>query len=364
MAGLDTKWVVGLCLLALLAGCGAEHPTEKNHPRVRVQQVQNSEFAASVTLTGDVQARVQTDLSFRVGGKIIQRMVDVGDRVAARQVLARLDPKDLQTNVDSANAAVFAEQARVKQTSAAFVRQQKLLPKGYTSQSEYDSAQAALHSSQSALSAAQAQLANAREQLGYTALVAEVPGVITARQAEVGQVMQATQPIFSLAQDGERDAVFNVYESLVMQPPGQETIHIALLDNPKVTTTGKVREVTPVVSAQSGTVQVKVKLDSLPAGMELGSVVSATARANAKASVVLPWSALAKDLRDPAVWLVGADGKAQLHKVKVGRYLTGKVIISEGLEGGEQVVVAGGQLLYPGVPVEIAGKTTGQEQQP
>jgi len=350
MAGLDTKWVVGLCLLALLAGCGAEQPTEKNHPRVRVQQVQSSEFAASVTLTGDVQARVQTDLSFRVGGKIIQRMVDVGDRVAARQVLARLDPKDLQTNVDSANAAVFAEQARVKQTSAAFVRQQKLLPKGYTSQSDYDSAQA--------------QLANAREQLGYTALVAEVPGVITARQAEVGQVMQATQPIFSLAQDGERDAVFNVYESLVMQPPGQETIHIALLDNPKVTTTGKVREVTPVVSAQSGTVQVKVKLDSLPAGMELGSVVSATARANAKASVVLPWSALAKDLRDPAVWLVGADGKAQLHKVKVGRYLTGKVIISEGLEGGEQVVVAGGQLLYPGVPVEIAGKTTGQEQQP
>ncbi|KTC37392.1 MAG: efflux RND transporter periplasmic adaptor subunit [Pseudomonas sp.] len=364
MAGLDTRWMVGLSLLALLGGCGAEQPTEKDHPRVRIQAVQNSEFAASVTITGDVQARVQTELSFRVGGKIIQRLVDVGDRVAARQVLARLDPKDLQTNVDSANAAVFAEQARVKQTSAAFVRQQKLLPKGYTSQSEYDSAQAALRSSQSALSAAQAQLANAREQLGYTELVAEAPGVITARQAEVGQVMQATQPIFSLAQDGERDAVFNVYESLLMQPPGQEIIHITLLDNPKVATTGTVREVTPVVSAQSGTVQVKVKLDSLPAGMELGSVVSATARAHAKASVLLPWAALTKDLSEPAVWLVGDDGKATLHKVKVGRYLTGKVIISDGLKGGEQVVVAGGQLLHPGVQVEIADQTAEQGGQP
>uniref|UniRef100_A0A1I7YHH3 Efflux transporter periplasmic adaptor subunit n=1 Tax=Steinernema glaseri TaxID=37863 RepID=A0A1I7YHH3_9BILA len=123
-------------------------------PRVAVQQVKAGDFAASVTLTGDVQARVQADLSFRVGGKIIERNVDVGDHVSANQ------------------------------TSAAFVRQQKLLPKGYTSQSEYDAAQAALRSSQSALKAAQAQLANAREQLSYTALIAEAPGVITARQAE------------------------------------------------------------------------------------------------------------------------------------------------------------------------------------
>ena len=238
MAAFNSKWIVGLTLLLLLGGCGAEKPGEKERPRVRILEVQSSDFAPSVTLTGDVQARVQTELSFRVGGKIIQRMVDVGDRVTAQQVLAKLDPKDLQTNVDSAAASVFAEQARVKQAGAAFVRQQKLLPKGYTSQSEYDSAQAALRSSQSALSAAQAQLANAREQLSYTELVAEAPGVITARQAEVGQVVQATVPIFSLARDGERDAVFNVYESLLMQPPGQETIHISLLDNPKVTTTG------------------------------------------------------------------------------------------------------------------------------
>lgn len=178
--------VVCLGLLYMLTGCSKEEVPE-TLPRVGVQQVQPTDFAARVTLTGDVQARVQTDLSFRVGGKIISRSVDVGDHVKANQVLARLDPKDLQNNVNSAKAEVFAAQARVTQTSAAFVRQQKLLPKGYTSQSEYDSAEAALRSNQSALKAAQAQLANANEQLSYTALVSEAAGVITERQAELAR---------------------------------------------------------------------------------------------------------------------------------------------------------------------------------
>ncbi|MGY2287004.1 efflux RND transporter periplasmic adaptor subunit [Pseudomonas gingeri] len=354
MKGHLVRWEMALVLVALLSGCGHEKPPEPERPRVFVEQVQRKDFGAAVTLTGDIQARVQTDLSFRVGGKIIQRSVDVGARISARQVLAKLDPKDLQTNVDTAQAEVNAEQARVQQTSAAFVRQQKLLPKGYTSRSEYDAAQAGVLSARSALTAAQAQLANAREQLGYTSLIAEAPGVITARQAEVGQVVQATMPIFSLARDGERDAVFNVYESLLVEPPDDQPITVTLLDNPAIKAVGKVREVTPAVSAQSGTVQVKVALGELPAGMDLGSVVSATATAPARSSIELPWSALTKDVSDPAVWLVDADGKVSLHRVKVGRYLTGHVMISEGLEGGEKVVVAGGQLLHPGMRVEIA----------
>lgn len=346
--------LVCLGVLLVLTGCGEKKAAEAELPRVGVQRVQPSDFAASVTLTGDVQARVQTDLSFRVGGKITARSVDVGDHIKANQVLARLDPKDLQTNVDSAKAEVFAEQARVTQTAAAFVRQQKLLPKGYTSQSEYDSAEAALRSSQSALKAAQAQLANAREQLSYTALVAEADGVITERQAEVGQVVQATVPIFSLARDGDRDAVFNVYESLLVAPPSERAITVRLVDDPKIQTEGHVREITPTVSAQSGTVQVKVALKNVPAGMELGSPVTATANAQGRPSIELPWSALTKDLHDPAVWLVGEGDKVSLQKVKVIRYLTGKVVVGEGLKGGETVVVAGGQLLNPGMQVQVA----------
>lgn len=347
--------LVCLGLALSLAGCGEKAAVEPQRPRVAVQKVEPRDFAATVTLTGDVQARVHSDLSFRVGGKIISRSVDVGDHVKANQVLARLDPKDLQTNVDSASAEVMAARARVTQSAAAFVRQQKLLPKGYTSQSEYDSAEAALRSSRSALKAAEAQLANAREQLSYTALVADAAGVITERQAEVGQVVQATVPIFSLARDGGRDAVFNVYESLLLGPGSEQSIVVSLLDNPKIQAKGHVREITPTVSAQSGTVQVKIALDEVPAGMELGSAVSATGNPRGKPGVELPWSALTKDVHDPAVWLVDPEHKARLQKVTVGRYLTGKVVISEGLESGQQVVVLGGQLLHPGMVVEIAG---------
>lgn len=342
--------VGGLGLLLMLAGCDKEEAAPVL-PRVAVQQVQSTDFAARVTLTGDVQARVQTDLSFRVGGKIISRSVDVGDHVKANQVLARLDPKDLQNTVDSAKAEVFAEQARVTQSSAAFIRQQKLLPKGYTSQSEYDSAEAALRSSQSALKAAQAQLANANEQLGYTALVSEADGVITARQAEVGQVVQATMPIFSLAVDGDRDAVFNVYESLLVKPPSDEGVVVSLLDNPEVKAEGRVREITPTVSAESGTVQVKVALRNVPAGMQLGSPVTATGNAQGRPSIELPWAALTKALHEPAVWVVGEGDKVELRKVQVSRYLTGKVVIADGIKGGETVVVGGGQLLHPGMQV-------------
>ena len=354
MAVLRPVQIVSLAALLVLSGCGEKKASEAELRRVAVQKVQPSDFAASVTLTGDVQARVQADQSFRVGGKIISRSVDVGDHVNANQVLARLDPKDLQANVDSAKAEVFAEQARVTQASAAFVRQQKLLPKGYTSQSEYDSAQASLRSSQSALQAAQAQLANARDQLSYTALVADAAGVITERQAEVGQVVQATAPIFSLAHDGDRDAVFNVYESLLVAPPSSETIIVSLVDNPKIQAQGHVREITPTVSSQSGTVQVKVALRDVPEGMQLGAAVSATGHAQGKPSIELPWSALTKALHDPAVWLVGEGNKVSLQQVKVSRYLTGKVVIADGLKEGEVVVVAGGQLLTPGMQVEIA----------
>jgi len=353
--------VVCLGLLCMLAGCSKEEEPE-TLPRVGVQQVQPTDFAARVTLTGDVQARVQTDLSFRVGGKIISRSVDVGDHVKANQVLARLDPKDLQNNVNSAKAEVFAAQARVTQTRAAFVRQQKLLPKGYTSKSEYDAAEAALRSNQSALKAAQAQLASANEQLGYTALVSEAAGVITARQAEVGQVVQATMPIFSLAVDGDRDAVFNVYESLLVAPPGNAEILVRLLDDPKVQARGVIREITPTVSAQSGTVQVKVALKDVPAEMQLGAPVTASTSTVGRPSIELPWSALTKALHAPAVWVVGEGDKVELRKVEVGRYLTGKVVIASGLQAGETVVVNGSQLLHPGMQVEkVDAKRPGGE---
>ena len=354
MAGPRMKCVLGLSLLALLTACDKKGPIEPLAPRVYVQQVSTREFAPPIQLSGDIQVRVETQLSFRVGGKIIERKVDVGDHIQAHQVLARLDPKDLNIQVQTAQASVNAQQAQVVQTRAAFVRQQKLLPKGYTSQSEYDAANAAQLSAQSALAAAQAQLANAREQLSYSNLEAEAPGVITARQAEVGQVVQATMPIFTLARDGARDAVFNVYESLFIEPPKDPSVQVTLLSNPTIKVNGQIREITPTVSAQSGTLQIKVQLDALPKGMDLGSIVTVNLTPPASRSIELPWSALTKDISEPAVWVADEHNTVRLQRVKVGRYLTASVIVSEGLKDGENVVVAGGQLLHPGMKVEVA----------
>ena len=354
MAGPRNTGIFGLSLLLLLTACSKEGPTEPLSPRVYVQQVNTREMAQPILLSGDIQARVETQLSFRVGGKIIERKVDVGDHIQANQVLARLDPKDLKIQVDTAQASVNAQQAQVVQTRAAFIRQQKLLPKGYTSQSEYDAANAAQLSAQSALAAAQAQLANAREQLSYSNLVAEAPGIITARQAEVGQVVQATMPIYTLARDGARDAVFNVYESLFIEPPKDPSVYVTLLSDPTIKVKGQIREITPTVAAQSGTLQIKVQLEALPKGMELGSVVSVNLTSAPSPSIELPWAALTKDVSEPAVWVADAQNTVRLQRVKVGRYLTGSVIIREGLKDGENVVVAGGQLLHPGMKVEIA----------
>ncbi|MBS5838254.1 MAG: efflux RND transporter periplasmic adaptor subunit [Pseudomonas sp.] len=362
MAGPRSMGMLGVSLVVLLTACGKEAPKEPLSPRVYVQQVNTREFAPPIQLSGDIQARVETQLSFRVGGKIIERSVDVGDHIQAHQVLARLDPKDLKIQVATAQASVSAQQAQVVQTRAAFIRQQKLLPKGYTSQSEYDSANAAQQSAQSALAAAQAQLANAREQLSYSNLEAEAPGVITARQAEVGQVVQATMPIFTLARDGARDAVFNVYESLFIEPPKDPTVQVTLLSNPQIKVKGQIREITPTVAAQSGTLQIKVQLDELPKGMDLGSIVTVNLTPPPSRSIELPWSALTKDVSEPAVWLVDGTNNVRLQRVKVGRYLTGSVIINEGLKDGEQVVVAGGQLLHPGMQVEIAPTPAGGTQ--
>jgi RND family efflux transporter MFP subunit len=342
-----------LSLALVLTGCGDSPAPPEYVPRVKVQAVQLQDHAVSASLTGDVQARVQTQMSFRVGGQISERLVDVGDRVKPGQVLARLDRQDQLNNLRSAEAAASAERARLKQADADLWRQQQLLPKGYTSRSEYDAALAAQRGAKNSLAAVEAQLSDAREQLGYTDLKADAAGVITSRQAEVGQVVQASAPVLGLARDGDRDAVFNVYESLLAIPPGQP-IDVVLLDDPSILARGEVREVTPTVSAETGTVQVKIALIDPPPQMTLGATVSASVRYQATPSVEVPWAALTKSGKKPAVWVIGENEKADLRVVQVGRYLTGKVLIAGGLEDGDRVVVAGGQLMHPDQTVEIA----------
>ncbi|AVI84524.1 efflux transporter periplasmic adaptor subunit [Pseudomonas syringae pv. tomato] len=346
--------VLGFISLLSLGACSAGKPAEKALVRVAVQPVASLDVASSVMLTGDIQARKVTEQSFRVSGKLVKRYADVGDRVRAGQVLARLDPREQKTDLASANAEVAVRESRLHLAEQNYQRQQLLLPKGYTNLSEYQKARSVLDSARGDLAALRAQQANARDQVGYTELFAVADGVITARHAEEGQVVQAATPVFNLAHDGQREAVFSAYESLLGADQTEGTVTISPLGQPSIQLSGTIREITPIVSAASGTLRVRVALPDAAIAPALGSVVSARVQTRSQRAFALPWSALSRTQGQPAVWRLDDQSKVRLTRVKVLRYEQGQVIVSEGLNEGDRVVSRGLQFLYPGQQVEVA----------
>ena len=212
---------LAFAMLWPLAACndGSGAPGERA-ALVRTVLIQPRDGQASLTLTGEVQARFRADLSFRVSGRVLARQVDVGTHVNAGDLLARLDPAEQQADFDAATAGVAAAVAQLRVAQATFDRQSQLLSSGFTTRVAYDQAQEQLRTAEGTLESAKAELGRSREALGDTELHARAAGVITARSLEVGQVVQAAQPVFTLAQDGEHDAVFDVPKSMFLGDSG------------------------------------------------------------------------------------------------------------------------------------------------
>jgi len=301
---------------------------------------------------GKVQARFRADLSFRVTGRVRERLVDVGTHVQPGDLLARLDAAEQQADVDAASAALTTAEAQLRVARATFDRQNHLISTGFTTRVAFDQAQEGLRTAEGSLEAAKAQLGTAQDALGYTELRADASGVITARSLEVGQVVQAGQPIFSLAQDGERDAVFEVYEAIFFGDFDGDSVSLALVSNPDVKASGRVREVSPAINPKTATIRVKVTIQNPPEAMILGSAVAGIARRKPVAQIALPWTALMATGSKPAVWVIDPSTKtAVLKPVTIARYEAGAVLIKEGLEPGERIVVDGGKLLSSGQSV-------------
>jgi len=315
---------------------------------VQVETAKLADYAPMVRLTGEVRAQVESDLSFRVGGRITERLVNVGDHVTADQVLARLDPQQQQATLTAAAAAVQSAEAVLREATSSYERQKALLAQGYTTKREHDQAQEASRTAQAALDTAQAQLGTARDHLSETVLRAGVAGVITARNAETGQVVQAAQTVFSIAQDGPRDAVFNVYESIFTRELANPAIALTLVSDPSVKATGTVREVSPTVDRATGTVRAKVAIQHPPAAMTLGAAVVGEGQFQSRKLVVVPWSALSSGNGQPAVWTVDPQTRAvSLRPITIEGYGTSQVAVREGLQPGEIVVTGGAQFLRP-----------------
>ena len=344
----------GSRFLAILAATplAACHPSSvSKRPPLPVQAItaKVTNYAPRLSLTGEIAARVSSDLSFRVSGRVIERKVDVGAHVTAGEELARLDPAAAKADLDAANAAVASAEALLKQNQSAFDRQKQLLVSGFTTRSGFDTAEQNLRTAQSALDGAKAQAATAADALTYTVLKAGKPGVVTARQIEVGQYAPAAQTAFTIAEDGPRDAVFNVFESIFLTHPDGGDIKLTLVADPRLVAHGRVREVSPTVNTRTGTVKVKVDVVDGGDKMPLGAAVIGEAGLAPRKVVELPWSAAASDAGKLAVWVVDPASRAvSLKRVTAQGFGDETLILDGGLSGGEEVVTAGGKFLYPG----------------
>ena len=349
LLGLGATLAIAL-LAAPLGGCNNGSASSiKPVAFVRTEIVRPRDHQRSVTQTGEVQARYRADLSFRVSGRVIERFVDVGFHVEPGQVLARIDPAEQQADVDAASAAVIAAESQLRVARATFERQKTLIAKGFTTSTAFDNAQAGLRTAEGTLDSAKAQLGTAKDALGYTELRAGAAGLITARGLEIGQVVQAAQSVFTLAQDGDRDAVFDVDESIFLGDFESGQVSLTLVSDPNVTAVGQVREVSPALDPKSSTVRVKVAIQNPPAGMTLGSAVAGTVKRKPVSQIALPWTALMAIGSKPAVWIVDpATDTVSLKPVSISAYEAGAVLINGGLEPGARVVVDGGKLLSSG----------------
>lgn len=341
-----------LPVLLLLGACGQEAAVPRPATLVRTEVVGLKPRQTVIRLTGDIQARVITELSFRVGGRLTERMVDVGAHVDAGELLARIDPTEQQADLEGSKAAVSAAEAQLRVAAATFERQKTLMASGFTTRVSYDQAQEALRTAEGSLETAKAQLGTSSDALTYTELRASAAGVITARNVEVGQVVQSAQSAYTLAQDGARDGIFDVYESIFLGHPESDVILMTLVADPSVSAQGRIREVSPTVDPKTATVRVKVAIQDAPAAMTLGSAIAGEGREKSTGRIILPWNALTAAADGPAVWVVDPKSKAvSLKTIVVETYETNAFVVRSGLRAGERVVTEGGKLLRPGLIV-------------
>ncbi len=368
-------WMLGLLMSfgASAGGCRQKEQARTDHSLpVSTQVVEVVSYPHTESLTGEYRARVQSALSFRLGGRIASRAVDVGDRVTSGQLLATIDSLQQIADVTAARAALRSAEAAWQQAAANAKRIEQLLPSQSATQAEFDDAKAAELTAQGSINISQSVLARAENQLSFTELRAPADGIIIERAVEVGQVVNAAQSVFTLAVDGEREAVFDAFQRHVSERPIEDKVELTLVSNPQIKTMGIIREIAPSIDQKNGTVRVKVAIPNPPEQMTLGAPVMGIAQFAPTQVVRLPWTALARRDSHAAVWVVDPNSSTVSERVvEVESYASGLLLVTGGLQQGEIVVTEGTQRLRPGQKVkpltaasrQADNETAGQTEQ-
>jgi RND family efflux transporter MFP subunit len=304
---------------------------------------------------GEVKPRYESDLSFRVAGKVLSRLVDVGASVKQGETLAILDTQDYQNRLRSAEADVSSAEAERVEALGAEGRQAKLLKDGWATRASYDTVVRNLRTAEARLAAATANLDLTRDQLKYTDLRADFDGVITAVGAEAGQNVNAGQMVVKLARPDDRDGVFNIAEAVFAARP---EVIVWPLSNPNLTVRGVVREISPVADPATRTFTVKVTLQNPPPQLRFGMSIGGRLKGNAALSIALPLSAVFEKNGSPAVWVVDHQSSSLiLRTITIARYEANTAIVDSGLAKEEIVITAGVNTLTVGQKVRLADAT-------
>lgn len=355
------RWPV--TAMGLLAGgltvaliSGGSKPVAKD-PRLQSPRVEIFEAVAARSnnrnFTGIVEARVQSDLGFRVGGKILERSVDLGQRVQKGQVLMRLDSVDLKLALAAQQANVEAARARYTQSKADEARAAALVKTQAVSRQEYDQARAALDSSKAQLDAAEAQARVSNNSSGYAELLADADGVIVRTLSEPGQVVAAGQTVIQLAHDGPREALIHLPEAVRLDIG---TTASARLYGREQVYQAKLREQSDAADPASRTFASRFVLEGEAAVAPLGSTVTIallTTKHPENKFVRLPVGAVYDRGNGPGVWIVDGKSEVKFRSIRIDSIGQEEVVASGGIETGQKVVALGAHLLHEGQVVNV-----------
>ena len=352
-----TAALAALTLSATLLGCSPQTDTTAPQPRpVRTTTVEQREAGVPITLTGRIEAEDEVALAFRISGRVLENDRKLGDRLEPGQVVARLESQNERNALRAAQANLVASQGQLTQARNHFERQDTLLKQGWTTRANHDQAKQAQQTAESQVDAAEAQMKTAYDLVGFTELKADAPGVVTTVGPGAGEVVQAGQMIVRVARRDGRDAVFDVPAQVIRTAPSDPRITVSLTDDPKITTTGRVREIAQQADPVTRTFAVKVGLNNPPPEMRLGATVTGRMEIDSVPVIDISATALTKFNSQPAVLIADqANRTVSIRNVDVLRYDPARVAVSGGLTTGEVVVTAGVQALHPGQKVRLLG---------
>ncbi len=352
---LITKFSV-IAMALLLVACSEKPPVVEDIRPVRAIQIAPAGAENVVELAGDIQPRYESRLGFRVGGKVIARQVEIGSVVKRGQLLMQIDPRDLQLSQSQANASVNAAASNLSLAKAEYERYRELRQKNFVSQAVLDAKEAAYKSALANHEQSNAALNIATNQNSYANLVADADGVVTALQAEAGQVVAAGTPVVQLARTGEKEARISIPEDQVEMVRQVKEMQVRIWANQALVLRGQLRELSPVADPATRTYTAKISIPNAPPEVRLG--MTATVRFITKADknlIRLPLTALLNEKNQTSIWVI-ENGAVKSVPVQVGGVMGNEVVIASGVNAGQMIVTAGVNTLRAGQKVHVLGQ--------